>query len=488
MSGNQPGGTPMSDATDVRGRAAERGKSAPPVWWLVFKREFVDLWTGGRVLVLLILFTLVMSVTSVLRQLESQLSLIPPVEMVFLTLLSAISFGVFIGLVIGADSISGERERATLEPLLLTPAKPRQIVVGKFLAAMSPWPVTLILSIPYMFVLSQGDDSLGEAVLLGALLGGLLAAAFTGFGMLVSIWSSSNRVSLFVCLVVYLVFLIPTQWPGSAQKGDLGYLIQQLNPLQASSEFLEKVLVNNRTVAEKLPYLMASIVAAVLILALLILYAAPRVRLEGQAPGINRLRRGRSAAVLVIAGAIVALASLPTPTAQAATSNPPAPPLEVSIDLAYKTVNAGDEVEFTTVVTNKGTVDSAKLNVAMNIVKTGKGDPVDPEDWSPERTQDAPPLPPGETVEMDWVVEAILEGDYMVYMTVIPKPSGPKATSQPVASPGIHLTVKAFADTNPGGVLPVAIITPAALILIALLPRRRWRRRADKSVDSESVS
>jgi len=221
---------------------------------------------------------------------------------------------------------------------------------------------------------------------------------------------------------------------------------------------------------------------------LLILYAAPRVRLEGQAPGINRLRRGRSAAVLVIAGAIVALASLPTPTAQAATSNPPAPPLEVSIDLAYKTVNAGDEVEFTTVVTNKGTVDSAKLNVAMNIVKTGKGDPVDPEDWSPERTQDAPPLPPGETVEMDWVVEAILEGDYMVYMTVIPKPSGPKATSQPVASPGIHLTVKAFADTNPGGVLPVAIITPAALILIALLPRRRWRRRADKSVDSESVS
>ena len=254
------------------------------MWWLVFRREFIDLWTGGRVLLLLTLFSLVMSVTSVLRELESGLSLIPPVEMAFLTILSGISFGLFVGMVIGADSISGERERATLEPLLLTPAKPRQIVFGKFLAAMSPWPVTFLLTIPYVVVLAQGDESVTEGLLLGALLGGLLAIAFTGFGMLLSIWARSNRASLFASLVVYLVFLIPTQWPGSAQKGDLGYLIQQFNPLQASSEFLEKVLVNNRTVAEKMPYLLAAIFAAVGVLAVLFLYAAPRLRLDREAP------------------------------------------------------------------------------------------------------------------------------------------------------------------------------------------------------------
>ena len=188
------------------------------MWWLVFKREFVDLWTSTRVVVLLVLFALVMSVTSAMRQLESQLSLIPPVEMVFLTVLSAISFGLFVGLVIGADSISGERERATLEALLLSPAKPRQIVLGKFLAAMSPWPVTLLLAVPYVVVLGQGSPSVSEALWLGALLGGLMAIAFTGLGMVVSIWSSSNRTSLFASLLVYLIFLIPTQWPGSIQK------------------------------------------------------------------------------------------------------------------------------------------------------------------------------------------------------------------------------------------------------------------------------
>jgi hypothetical protein len=461
-----------------RGRRDERRRVAAPVWWLVFRREFIDLWTGGRILLLLILFTIVMSVTSALRALESELSLIPPLEMAFLTILSGISFGLFVGLVIGADSISGERERATLEPLLLTPAKPRQIVLGKFLAAMSPWPVTFLLTVPYVVVLARGDNALPEALQLGALLGGLLAIAFTGFGMLMSIWARSNRASLFASLVVYLVFLIPTQWPGSAQKGDLGYLVQQFNPLQASSEFLEKVIVNNQTIAEKQAYLMAAIYAAAGILAVIFLYAAPRLSLDGQARPSRPARWGRAAGILLVAGATVALVSTPVTRAQAATTAP-GTGLQISINLGHKTVNAGDEVEFETVVKNAGAQASPPLNVAMNIVKTGKkGDPVDPEDWSPERTQQVDALSPGDSADQTWTVEAILEGDYMVYMTVIPKPGGPDATTQPVSSTGIHLTVKPFEKSNPGGVLPVAIGTPVALILVALVPRGLRRRKA----------
>jgi ABC-2 type transport system permease protein len=450
------------------------------VWWLVFKREFVDLWTGGRVLLLLILFSLVMSVTSALRELESGLSLIPPVEMAFLTILSGISFGLFVGMVIGADSISGERERATLEPLLLAPARPRQIVLGKFLAAMSPWPVTFLLTIPYVVVLAQGDESVPEGLLLGALLGGLLAMAFTGFGMLLSIWARSNRASLFASLVVYLVFLIPTQWPGSAQKGDLGYLIQQFNPLQASSEFLEKVLVNNRTVAEKMPYMLAAIFAAVGILAVLFLYAASRLRLDREPPRSRFARPGRLASVLLVAGATLAMVATPATRAQAA-SAAAGSGLQITVDMEYKTVSAGDEIEFDTVVTNAGAAETAPFNVAMNIVKTGKGDPVDPEDWSPERTQQVDALAPGESNDQTWTVEAILEGDYLVYLTVLPTPKGANATSQPVSSPAIHLTVKPFATTNPGGVLPVAIGTPVALMLIAVVPVLRRRRARDQA-------
>jgi CARDB len=341
---------------------------------------------------------------------------------------------------------------------------------------LSPWPVTLLLSIPYILVVAQGDEILGPALLLGALLGGVLAVAFTGFGMLVSIWSNSNKMSLFVSLFVYLIFLIPTQFPGTVQKGDLGYSIQQLNPMQASSEFLEKVLVNNRTVAEKSPYLVAAILSAIVVTGVLFLYAAPRLHLEGNAPRLPRLKWGRAANLLLIAGLVISLALFPA-VAQAAQGTDAEQALEITLDLPYTTVNAGDEIEFNTVVTNNGTEESPPMNVAMNIVKTGKGDPVDPEDWSPERTQGVDPLAPGESAEQTWTIDAILEGDYMVYMTIIPQPDGPESTSQPVSSQGLHLIVKAFNQTNPGGVLPVAIITPLALILLSFLPRRRWRRR-----------
>src|SRR5919108_3276925 len=221
------------------------------VWLLVLRRELEELWVSGRLLVLLILFAVLMSVSSVLREVESQVSLIPPKEMVFLAVLSTISFGMFISLVVSADSVSGERERATLEPLLLTPTSRRQIVLGKFLAALSPWPVAYLLSIPYTLVLSRGSDSVIAGLAWTALLGTILAVGFTAFGLLMSIWSSSNRTSLLVSLFVYLFFVIPTQFPGQAQKGNLGYLIQQLNPLQGTSEFLEKLIVNNRDPAER---------------------------------------------------------------------------------------------------------------------------------------------------------------------------------------------------------------------------------------------
>ena len=465
----------MSNQSGVDDRQSKRPESlgaTRAVWWLVLKQELTDLWIGGRVFILLILFAVVMSITTLLRQAESQTNLIPTAEMVFLTLLGSISFGIIIGLILGADSISGERERATLESLLLTPTSRQQIVLGKFLAALSPWPVTLILSIPYMALLAQGDKVLGQALLAGAVLGTVLAVTFTGFGMLMSIWSKSNKMSLFISLLVYIIFLIPTQFPGSAQKGDLGYFVQQLNPMQATSEFLEKVLVNNRTLAEKPGYLVAASLSAVVIVGLLFFYAAPRLTLEGGGPRLPR-RKGKRAAVLLMVIGLLGILAAPSAADEQA--------LEVGVDLEYTTVSVGDEVEFVSVVANNGTEESPDLFVVLNIVKAGEGDPVDPEDWSPERTQELDPLAAGESAELSWIVDAILEGNYIVYLTAIPQPDGPEDTSQPVSSLGINLTVEPFENSDPGGILFVAIGVPVALILVSFLPRRskRWRKGAN---------
>jgi hypothetical protein len=100
---------------------------------------------------------------------------------------------------------------------------------------------------------------------------------------------------------------------------------------------------------------------------------------------------------------------------------------------------------------------------------------VDPEDWSPQRTQYLETLAPGQSSTLSWRVNAILDGDYLIYMVVIPEPSGADATSLPVASSGIHLTVTKFTKLNPRGVLPYAIGGPLILGLgiVYLLRRRR---------------
>jgi ABC-type Na+ efflux pump permease subunit len=211
---------------------------------------------------------------------NNALNLLPLKQAVVVTLTSAVTFGLFIGLVIGAESISGERERATLEPLLLTPSSHRQIVFGKFLAALSPWPAALIISIPYAIVLSRGDPSLGVGLFWCTVSGTVLAIAFVGFGMLVSIWSDSSRISMFVCLLTYAATLIPAQLPTEFLNSGPGQVVSAFDPVEAAGQLLTKTVADGRSLAEVWPNLASPVVAMAIVLLALFAYAAPRLQLS----------------------------------------------------------------------------------------------------------------------------------------------------------------------------------------------------------------
>lgn len=249
-------------------------------WWLVCRRELQELWIGGKALGLLLVYTLIIGGMSVVSVQNSQQDLVPPKELVFSTLQIAIYVGICMGVVIGADTVSGARERGALETLLLTPASRSQIVVGKFLASLSPWPAAFAVTVPCLAVLSQGDPVFDLALRWGGLMGTILVVGFTGMAMLVSYWSASNRTSFFVSLTLYLLFLLPALLPGQAQKGLVGKFFQRANPLAGSDEFLEKIVVNNRSFHEYRSWLRGPVTFVVLVGLLLFVYAAPRLRLS----------------------------------------------------------------------------------------------------------------------------------------------------------------------------------------------------------------
>jgi len=265
------------------GRA--RLSSAVPAWWVVCARELGDLW-GGKAPALMLVFCAVQGGLTYLKVTDVS-DPTPPKELIYFTLMNAVSVGIFMSLILGADSISGERERATLEALLLMPSSRRQIVVGKFLAACSPWAASLVITVPLVIWLAQGDDILGAALLWSGVVGTLLVASFAALGMVVSFWSNSNKNSLFISLLFYFSFLAPTMLPGGAQAGKYGRMLKRVNPMESVGHWLEKIIVNNRDALEFSTdprgggwlWLIAPGVFAAAVFGILFLYAAPSLAL-----------------------------------------------------------------------------------------------------------------------------------------------------------------------------------------------------------------
>jgi ABC-type transport system involved in multi-copper enzyme maturation permease subunit len=471
-------------------------------WIVVTSQELSALWKGGRIPALFVPYSIVLSFMSYLLATNKELSLTPPKEMVFFILQITLAVSLLISLIIGANAISGERENGTFESLLVTPVSRRQIILGKFLAALSPWPFLLAISTVYIALLAPTAQIFWLALLLASVLGTLLVIISAGFGLLISIYSNSNRTSLSVSLVVLLLSLVETQLPSGGQTGNVGRLFKRINPIESTLQVTEKVLVNNRTITEMNNpagsegfWLLSPLLGALLVLVLLFVFGHAhlslhaRLGLEDKLKRLRSLRRGRSSAlmiVFVLAGTFMfilasysfAARALALDSATKQTNQ--AEPLQISIDRRYEVTKTGDEFDFITQVKN---IDphkqSGPLVVAMNIINLGSGQPVDPEDWSPERTQAIGSLEPGQASELTWTIESILKGDYLIYMVVTPKPVGSTSTSQPVASSAIHLTVKPHTRLNPGGILPLAIGTPTALTVVWLGLRAVRRREVE---------
>src|SRR3970040_2612239 len=123
--------------------------AAPPGGWMVVAtQELRDVWLSARGPVLVLVFSLLLSLLTYLAATNKELNIIDQKDTVNLVVQITLGVGVAASLLFSADAVSGERERETLESLLLTPVPPRQIALGKLLAAVSVWPVLMAAADP----------------------------------------------------------------------------------------------------------------------------------------------------------------------------------------------------------------------------------------------------------------------------------------------------------------------------------------------------
>jgi ABC-2 type transport system permease protein len=229
---------------------------------VVTARELRDLWLGGRGLLLTIAFSLLLSVVAYLVATNRGLNFLEHRETVNLLLQVAIAVGALLALLAAADTISGERERGTLESLLLTPVSRLEMTVGKLLGALSLWAVAFLVAIPYIWFLARGVGLTRDALLTGAVVGTLLALFLASFGVLVSVFAGSNRVSLSVSLLLLLALFVPTQLPSNAQQGWAGDLLLRANPMTAGEHYVGKVVTNGHAWSTDLAWLVSPLLCA----------------------------------------------------------------------------------------------------------------------------------------------------------------------------------------------------------------------------------
>ena len=253
----------------------------PRAWAVVAAQELRDLWLGGRGLLLSLAFSGLLSVLSYLVATNTALNFLEQRESANLTLQVAIAVGAMLALLAGADAVSGERERGSLESLLLTPVSRLELTAGKLLAALSLWLAAFVVTIPYVWFLGRGVGIVGVALATGALVGTLLAVFLVSLAVLVSVFAGSNRVSLSVSLFVLLALFAPTQFPTSAQQGWAGDLFQRANPLTAGEHYVGKIVVDGHPWSQDASWLVSPAIAAVLFAVLAAVAGARFLRLSG---------------------------------------------------------------------------------------------------------------------------------------------------------------------------------------------------------------
>jgi hypothetical protein len=176
--------------------------------------------------------------------------------------------------------------------------------------------------------------------------------------------------------------------------------------------------------------------------------------------------RARRAFGLGLVSIVIAVLLAPAATAAGAED------VTVRVSPERIATELGGKFSFRSTITNNSTTDARGLIAHLNVLSLQNGTYVDPEDWSANRTRYLDPIPPNQSVTLTWRMQAVNDGDFGIYVAVLPESGAP---IPPATGPTIHLDVAERKTLNAGGIVPLVLGIPAALGLLALGVRIRRR-------------
>lgn len=231
---------------------------------LIARKESGELLMSGRGLAWLLALSVIMSVLSLLLVSNTELSLLDNAQVVYMVMGTVTALGALLAVVLGSDTVAGERERGSLMPLMLAPVTPSQIVFGKMGGQVAGWAVMYLLSLPYVWAVGSSGQNLAQAVIYLALFGTPVVLGFGFLGIALSARLRSVRSALLTSLITLMLLASPLLLGPSLRQSGIGKLFDSVNPFSAAVNTFDSVVIDSQPLAMQFARLAVTLVWLVL--------------------------------------------------------------------------------------------------------------------------------------------------------------------------------------------------------------------------------
>jgi ABC-type transport system involved in multi-copper enzyme maturation permease subunit len=213
------------------------------------RKEAGELVLSPRGIAWLLAMAAALSVFGLLLVGSTELSLLDNAQVVYDMAGIVTALGALLGVVVGNDTIAGERERGSLTPLLLTPIPRAGLVAAKMGGLAVAWALMFVIAGPYFWAVGSTGQNLVDGIVGVALLGSPVVLSFGLFAMGVAARLGSSRSSLIAVLIALLVSGSPMLLGPSLRQSTIGRMFDAVNPFSAAVNAFDAVIIDSQPLA-----------------------------------------------------------------------------------------------------------------------------------------------------------------------------------------------------------------------------------------------
>lgn len=225
------------------------------LWVPLVRREFLEDFKASRGITFLIVATLVLSAFAVLLVSNTELSLLDNAQAVYMMAGIILALAALVAVIRGSDGFAGERDRQTLEALLLAPVNGPGLAAAKLCGLIFSWFMLFILAIPYLWAVGSTGQNLLAAIQYLFLAGTLIVLICGGAALTLSARLKTFKGVLSLTLTMLLLFASPVLLGPSLRQSAVGRLLDLANPLAAGLNTLDSVIIDSQGLAWQFPRL-----------------------------------------------------------------------------------------------------------------------------------------------------------------------------------------------------------------------------------------